>query len=281
MEIYNQIQPLKNHLAKIKTENKRIGFVPTMGALHKGHITLINKSVAETDITVASIFVNPNQFNNISDLNKYPRTLDADLQMLREAGCSIVFVPEVSEMYPVPDTRTFQFGILDEVMEGKFRPGHFNGVAQIVSKLFDIVEPDYAYFGEKDFQQLAVIKKMVTDYMPYLKTTIIGCPIVRESDGLAMSSRNMRLNPEQRNRAGFISEILLKAKEMAKNNSVVQVKEFVITSITTDAHFSLEYFEIVNTETFLPVDKFTFNRNIIACIAVIIGDIRLIDNITF
>ncbi len=206
MKIVNSIQELKSYLAEEKRDNKQIGFVPTMGALHGGHLSLVKRCVEENDVCVVSVFVNPTQFNDKHDLETYPRTLDKDCALLEPAGCDYVFAPSVEEMYPEPDTRTFDFGIVSAVMEGARRPGHFNGVAQIVSKLFYVVEPDNAYFGEKDFQQIAVIRAMVKQLDISVK--INACPILRESDGLALSSRNVRLTSEQRQKAPLIARTL-------------------------------------------------------------------------
>ena len=216
---------LNDLIFKYKSENKTIGFVPTMGALHKGHLSLISESKLKCDITVVSIFVNPTQFNDKSDLDKYPRTLENDLSLLNKLDCDIVFVPSTKEMYPKEDSREFDFGFLETVMEGANRPGHFNGVAQIVSKLFDIVMPDYAFFGKKDFQQVAVINSLVKINKYAIK--IIACPIKREESGLAMSSRNERLNKTDRNKAAFINKTINKSVELSKNLSVSQVNEFV------------------------------------------------------
>ena len=218
MKIYSSKTVLSNDLQNLKEQGKVIGFVPTMGALHNGHLSLIRRSVAECDITVVSIFVNPTQFNNPNDLKNYPRTQEKDLQMLTDNGCTYAFVPSVAEMYPEPDNRQFDFGLLDKVMEGEHRKGHFNGVAQVVSKLFDIVAPHKAYFGLKDFQQVAIINQMKRQ-LGY-QVEIVTCPILRETDGLAMSSRNTLLSTEQRQSAPIIAKTLFKAIEMAESLSV-------------------------------------------------------------
>ena len=230
MKVVSTISELRNELDACRALGKSIGFVPTMGALHRGHVSLVERSVAENDITVVSIFVNPTQFNDKNDLKNYPRTLEADCALLEGVGATYAFAPEVSEMYPEPDTRVFSFSPLDTVMEGACRPGHFNGVAQIVSKLFYAVEPHKAYFGEKDFQQLAIIRKMVRQLN--LNLEIVGCPIVREDDGLAMSSRNMLLTAEERVRAVNISRILKESLEYAKEH--LEQVEFKYGETTAD-----------------------------------------------
>ncbi len=263
-----------------KSLNKTIGFVPTMGALHNGHMSLIRQAKQENDLVVCSIFVNPIQFNKPEDLKKYPRTLETDLEMLAELGCDAVFNPSESEMYPEPEKKVYDFGMLDKVMEGRYRQGHFNGVAIIVKKLFDIVQPDRAYFGEKDFQQLQIIKAMVN--MESLEVTIVSCPTVREPDGLAMSSRNVRLNGEQRLDASLVYAALKMAKELYPTHEVHQVKQRVTEKINASPHLEVEYFEIVWADTLLPViDKEARNEMVVGCIAVYAGEIRLIDNMAF
>ena len=238
MKVVATITELKNLLDTFRKEGKSIALVPTMGALHDGHASLVKRSVAENDITVVSVFVNPTQFNDKNDLKNYPRTLDADCALLENVGADIVFAPTVEEMYPEEDTRVFSFAPLDTVMEGAFRPGHFNGVAQIVSKLFYAVEPDRAYFGEKDFQQLAIIRDMVRQLA--LDVEIVGCPIVREQDGLAMSSRNTLLSADERERALTISRTLFKSLEYAKSNSLTKTKAFVENVINETQGLELE-----------------------------------------
>jgi len=279
MEIFYEIAPLKQKLAALKSQNKTIGFVATMGALHLGHISLVETSNRENDITVVSIFVNPTQFNNKEDLEKYPRNTQADIALLENNECDIVFIPSVSEMYPEEDTRVFELGSVAEVMEGKFRPGHFNGVCQIVSKLLDIINPDRAYFGQKDYQQIAVVKAMVKKYMPKFKGVIVSCPIKRESDGLALSSRNAHLNPQQRESAVLISKTLFKAKELSDNGATQkEITDFVKKNIATDANLCLEYVEIADKDTLLPI-KDSKPKNAVVCITVYDGNTRLIDNI--
>ena len=285
-------EPIREFLAKKRLEGKIIGFVPTMGALHPGHISLINAAKASCDIVVCSIFVNPTQFNNPEDLKKYPRTLDSDSKMLEKAGCDIVFAPEVLEMYSAKELemkalqqedkswmegRTVTFGNLDKVMEGAQRPGHFNGVAQIVSKLFRIVQPHKAFFGQKDFQQLAIIKSMVKQLE--ISVEIIPCPILREPDGLAMSSRNVRLNPEQRKIVPAISQLLFKVKALQASHSPLELKAIVNEEFAKQTEMKLAYFEIVDGETLASVRDFKNHSQVVACIAVELGSLRLIDNV--
>ena len=269
---------MKTKIVSHRNNGETIGFVPTMGALHQGHISLIQKSLRENEITVCSIFVNPTQFNNTNDLLNYPRTLEEDLIMLREAGCNIVFVPSEREIYPVPDTRIFDFGELDKSMEGKYRPGHFNGVAQVVSKFFEIVLPERAYFGEKDFQQLAIIKAMTK--MLKFRTDIVPCPIIREKDGLAMSSRNKLLSPEHRKSASLISKTLFDALNN-KDLPVAELKSRVINTIHADKNLKVEYFEIVDFDSLKLLNHWADSSKPIACIAVFAGQVRLIDNVRF
>lgn len=262
-----------------RAQGKSIALVPTMGALHSGHASLVERAVAENDVTVVSVFVNPTQFNDKNDLANYPRTLEADCALLESEGASIVFAPSVEEMYPEPDTREFSFAPLDTVMEGACRPGHFNGVAQIVSKLFYAVEPDKAYFGEKDFQQLAIIREMVRRLG--LKLEIVGCPIVREPDGLAMSSRNTLLSPEERKRALAISSALFASLDFAKSNSLAATKALVEGLIMGTDGLELEYFQIVDGNTLQPIEEWGQSDCPVGCIALFCGKIRLIDNIKY
>lgn len=283
MEVFEKIKELKQYLASAKKSGKSIGFVPTMGALHLGHIALINESKQQNDITVCSVFVNPTQFNDKTDLDKYPRTLEADKKLLEAAQCDVLFAPSVNEIYPVANnsdeqkTINVNLGLLDKVMEGAMRPGHFRGVIQVVSRLFDIVEPNKAYFGQKDFQQLAVIKAM-TKQLNY-PVDIVGCSIVRENDGLAMSSRNVRLNADERAAAPLISKTLFKVKELADKLSSEELKILVAHELADSAHLKLEYFEIVNSETLQPINKPEEVAHSVACIAVWAGKVRLIDNV--
>lgn len=262
-----------------KREGSTVGFVPTMGALHTGHLSLVKRSVASCGRTVASIFVNPTQFNDPRDLEKYPRTIAEDLVLLQESGCDVVFVPSTQEMYPKPDSRVFDLSPLDRVMEGTSRPGHFNGVAQIVSKLFDAVEPDEAFFGEKDFQQLAIIRLMVKQLQ--LAITITGCPIIREPDGLAMSSRNRLLLPELRRSATAIYSALHEASTLCGSFSVEALRERVVSKINSTDGLSIEYFEIMDAHTLTPVQSWESSSDIRGFVAVKAGSVRLIDNVQF
>lgn len=279
MKVVHAIKDLQSALAALRSEGKTVGLVPTMGALHAGHASLVRRSVAENDATVVSVFVNPTQFNDKNDLAKYPRTLDADCRLLEECGATVVFAPSVEEIYPEPDTRTFSFAPLDTVMEGKYRPGHFNGVCQIVSKLFDMVKPDRAYFGEKDFQQLAIIREMVRQM--HFPLQIVGCPIVREADGLALSSRNTRLTAEQRQQALAISQTLFRSKEFAASHTVAETQQFVEDAIADAPGLRLEYFELVDGNTLQQIADWNDTAYAVGCITVFCGDVRLIDNIKY
>ena len=250
-----------------------------MGALHAGHASLVKRSVSENGVTVVSVFVNPTQFNDKNDLAKYPRTLDADCRLLEDCGAAFAFAPSVEEMYPQPDTREFSYAPLDTVMEGAFRPGHFNGVCQIVSKLFDAVQPDRAYFGEKDFQQLAIIREMVRQ-MDY-KLEIVGCPIVREEDGLALSSRNKRLSAQERENALNISQTLFKSRTFAASHTVSETQKMVEEAIEAAPGLRLEYFEIVDGNTLQKVSSWEDSLYVVGCITVFCGEVRLIDNIKY
>ncbi len=279
MEVVTKIADLQKKIAEIRTNGGTVGLVPTMGALHNGHLELVKRCVAENSICVVSVFVNPTQFNDKNDLLHYPRTLDADCRLLESAGCAIAFAPEVEEMYPVEDTRVFNLGTVAEVMEGKYRPGHFNGVAQIVSKLFDAVQPDRAYFGEKDFQQIAVIRSMVK--LLNYPVKIVACPIVREDDGMALSSRNLRLTPEQRKNAVSISQTLFKSRTFAEQHSVAETIDYVVSTLNSVPDLEVEYFEIVDGNTLLPVNDWSDSDYIVGCITVYCGEVRLIDNIAY
>jgi pantoate--beta-alanine ligase len=279
MEVYKTIEPLIQFLDTQRGLGLSIGFVPTMGALHQGHVSLIKESVRKDDITVVSIFVNPNQFNNPDDLKRYPRNPEKDIEICEKAGASFVFLPSVEVVYPEPDTRIFDFGLLDKVMEGKHRPGHFNGVAQVVSRLFNIIKPTRAYFGQKDFQQLAIIKRMVKDYK--IDVEIIAHPTVREEDGLAMSSRNALLTPKQRASAPLIAKTLFDARNKVNVNSVKDVLTWVEKTINNDPLLRVEYFSIVNAETLEEIEQWNDTNQVVGCIAVNVGLVRLIDNILF
>lgn len=277
MQVVKHINQLRLVLDDKRKEGLSIGFVPTMGALHEGHLSLVEQAGKQSGFVVVSIFVNPTQFNDKGDLERYPRDLEKDLQLLSATPCQLVFAPEVEEVYPSPDTRQFDFGTLEQVMEGKFRPGHFNGVAQVVSRLFDMVQPDKAFFGLKDFQQLAIINEMVR--MLNLPVQIIPCPIIRETDGLAMSSRNMLLSPEQRRNAAHISATLFEAVNKNGALSVEELSRWVISRINENDYLNTEYFEIVNSQTLLPVSSWEDPCTKVACIAVHCGKVRLIDNV--
>jgi pantoate--beta-alanine ligase len=279
MRVVHSVKELQSFLGVYRNEKKSIGFVPTMGALHEGHISLVSNSAKENNITVVSIFVNPTQFNDKNDLKNYPRTFDADLAKLEKHNVDIIFAPSEDEMYPEPDNRVFDFGNLDKVMEGAHRPGHFNGVAQIVSRLFDVVGPDRAYFGEKDFQQVAIIQQVVQKLN--LPVQIVPCPIVREPDGLAMSSRNVLLSPAQRANAVVISQTLLQSKKIASSSTIEGLKSWVIDAIDKNPELKTEYFEIVDDVDLMPLKSWAEPRGKVGCIAVKVGKIRLIDNIRY
>ena len=279
MKLIHTVQELRTELDAQRLAGKKIGFVPTMGALHEGHASLVKLAVAENDVVVVSDFVNPTQFNDQNDLLKYPRTLEADCELLEKVGAHYVFAPSVEEIYPEPDTRQFSYAPLDTVMEGKFRPGHFNGVCQVVSKLFMMVEPHSAYFGEKDFQQLAIIREMVKQMNFPIR--IVGCPIVRESDGLALSSRNARLSDVQRVQALNISKTLFASKEYAATHTVEETQAFVEQAIAASEGLELEYFEIVDGLTLQKIAGWDETDYAVGCITVFCGEVRLIDNIKF
>lgn len=279
MKIVHTIKELQATLDDLRAQQKSVGLVPTMGALHAGHASLVKRSVAENDATVVSIFVNPTQFNDPTDLEKYPRTPEADCRLLESCGATMAFAPSVAEMYPEPDTRTFSYAPLDTVMEGAFRPGHFNGVCQIVSKLFYAVQPDRAYFGEKDFQQLAIIREMVKQLQ--LPLQIVGCPIVREEDGLALSSRNARLTPEQRKQALQISQTLFASRAYAAEHTVSETCRMVEEAIAAAPGLRLEYFELVDGRTMQTIANWDDTDYAVGCITVFCGEVRLIDNIKY
>ena len=272
MKVFSKQADLSAALARAEGT---IGFVPTMGALHEGHASLVRRCRAENDQVVVSVFVNPTQFNDPVDLKNYPRTLEADLALLEEAGADWIYTPTVEDIYPEPDTRQFDFGPLDKVMEGACRPGHFNGVGQVVSRLLDIVKPDAAYFGEKDFQQLAIIRNMVRQLnMP---VRIEGCPIVREADGLALSSRNRLLTPEHRAAAPLIHKALAAGPAQSGKRPVAEVRKLVEETIASDPLLEVEYVSIVDNDTLQPVAQWT-GAPLRVCVAVRAGAIRLIDN---
>lgn len=276
MKIVSTINELQILLKPLRNGARSIAIVPTMGALHEGHLSLIDAAIKNKDIVVVSIFVNPTQFNDPQDLERYPRDLEADISMLRKYPVDILFTPSVEEMYPEQDHRVFDLSPLDSVMEGRHRPGHFNGVAQIVSKLFYAVMPDRAYFGLKDFQQLAIIKKMLTALK--MSVELIACPIIREKDGLAMSSRNQLLNQQERNAAPLIHDTLERASGLSGKFSPSEIIEEVKSTINKHPLMTVEYFEIVDDQSLMPIYKWGDSQHKIACIAVQIGKVRLIDN---
>ena len=281
MKVIQKIVELQNELFSYRKNNKTIGLVPTMGALHAGHASLVKQSVKENDVTVVSVFLNPTQFNDKGDLERYPRTLEADCQLLEACGVDYVFAPTVEEIYPKPDNRQFEFSPQSTVMEGAKRPGHFNGVCQVVSRLFYIVRPDRAYFGEKDWQQIAVIKRLVDFIGMKDSITIVECPIVREQDGLAMSSRNTLLTADERAIAPKIYEALRKSVDYSQSHSVAETQEKVVNEINAVDGLEVEYFEIVDGNTLLKVN--TWEDYVVGCITVYCGHtpIRLIDHIKY
>lgn len=281
MEIIRTVAELRNAVNKSKEEGKTIGLVPTMGALHAGHVSLIDRARKENDVVIVSVFVNPTQFNNKHDLATYPRTEEADCEKLQKANVDMAFIPTVEEIYPEEDTRVFDLGEVANVMEGAMRPGHFNGVAQIVSKLFEMTQPTRAYFGEKDFQQIAVIKRMAE--IEGFNIDIVSCPIKREDDGLAMSSRNVRLSAAQRQSAPNINKALRESLEFAKNHTVEETIANVIDKVNSDREMEVEYFQIVNPRTMQPINDWSEapEGNAVGCITVNLGDVRLIDNIKY
>ena len=278
MEIIRTVAELRTKLNEAR-EKGSIGLVPTMGALHEGHLSLIQRARKENDTVVVSVFVNPTQFNNPTDLVTYPRTEEADVALLEKAGVDYAFIPTVEEIYPEPDTRVFELGPVAEVMEGAMRPGHFNGVAQIVSKLFDFTRPTRAYLGEKDFQQIAVIRRMVE--LEGFDLEIVDCPIKREADGLAMSSRNVRLTPEQRAIAPAIHRTLESSVCWAKDHTVEQTKRYVIDELNSMPQMQVEYYEIVDALTMQPISDWDQTKQAVGCVTVFCGDVRLIDNIKY
>lgn len=280
MKIIRTVKELKEAVSALKSEGKSVGLVPTMGALHDGHISLVERARTGNDAVVVSVFVNPTQFNNPDDLRTYPRTEDADCHRLEKAGVDIAFIPSVEEMYPEPDTRVFDLGPVAAVMEGAMRPGHFNGVAQVVSRLFAMVNPDRAYFGEKDFQQIAVIRRMVE--LEKFPIEIVACPIKRESDGLALSSRNVRLSAHQREVAPNIHRVMEESLAYKGSGaSLKDVKRRVIDEINAYPEMEVEYYEIVNAADMQPVAEWSDCDEAVGCITVYLGDVRLIDNIKY
>ena len=279
MKVIRTVEELRREVSVSRAQGHSVGLVPTMGALHAGHISLVDRARVDNDIVVVSVFVNPTQFNNPEDLRTYPRTEEDDCLKLEAAGVDIAFIPSVEEVYPEPDLRVFELGAVAEVMEGAMRPGHFNGVAQIVSKLFSMVEPDRAYFGEKDFQQIAVIKRMVE--LEGFNIKIVECPIKRHEDGLAMSSRNVRLSQKQRIIAPNIARILNESLEFAATHSVKETKQKVINEINAYEEMDVEYYEIVDALTMQPISDWADAESAVGCVTVYLGDVRLIDNIKY
>ena len=282
MKVINKTSDLQAIIEQFKNDGKSIGLVPTMGALHKGHLSLVKNSISNNDITVVSIFVNPTQFNNPNDLASYPRTVDKDLELLQTVGCDVVFAPEADDIYSKSETDSrfeFDFEGLDKVMEGKFRPGHFNGVVQIVSKLFDLVRPNRAYFGEKDFQQLAIIRLMTKRYN--LPIEIVPCPIVREDSGLALSSRNSLLKDNEKQVASHIYAVLNESRQFVPQTEVEELKQCVIAAIEQKPELKVEYFDIVDGHTLKSIGKWDESDYVVGCITVFCGNVRLIDNICY
>ena len=279
MQTIHSIKELQACLSEAKNAGKSVGLVPTMGALHEGHASLVRRSVKENDVTVVSIFLNPTQFNDPKDLERYPRTLESDCKLLQQCGAQIAFAPSVSEMYPEPDTRRFSYPPTDSVMEGARRPGHFNGVCQIVSKLFMITEPDRAYFGEKDFQQICVIRRMVADLG--FKMDIVPCPVIREASGLAMSSRNSLLTPDEKVLAANIYRVM--KESLSQGLSVRETEAWVTDTLNAIEGLEVEYYSIVNGETLAEVNSWDDAPHIVGCITVYCGHtpIRLIDHIRY
>lgn len=279
MKVLRTVGELRQAMDEARAAGQSIGLVPTMGALHAGHASLVDKAREQNNIVVVSVFVNPTQFNNPNDLSTYPRTEQADCELLENHGADYAFIPSVEEIYPEPDTRVFPLGEVAEVMEGAMRPGHFNGVAQIVSKLFAMVLPTRAYFGEKDFQQIAVIRRMVQ--LEGFDLEIVACPIKREPDGLALSSRNVRLTPEGRAQAPAIHRVLAESLSMAADHTPAEVKQWVTEQINNAGGLETEYYEIADALTMQPVDNWQSPNGTVGCVTVYCGDVRLIDNILY
>lgn len=278
MRVFSKIDQIRGYIQQKRSDDKLIGLVPTMGAIHKGHLSLVEKSRIETDITVCSIFVNPSQFNNPEDLEKYPVQTDADLKLLEDAGCDAVFLPSKDEMYTVSDYLNFNFGSLETRLEGEFRPGHFSGVGLVVSKLFNIIQPDKAYFGQKDLQQLAIIKKLVLDLN--FPIQVIGVETKREKSGLAMSSRNLRLTASQLQTASKIHWGLQKLKELVLSGKTInQSVDEMVLYFHSEKDIDLEYLEVVDSQSMVAVNSIEAAPEISVCIAAYVGEVRLIDNI--
>lgn len=276
MQVFETVKEVQAYLKQSDAES--VGFVPTMGALHAAHISLIDISRKKNELTICSIFVNPKQFNKKEDLVKYPRNTEADLQMLEKSNCDVVFIPSVEEMYPAKVKKDFDFGLLSQVMEAEHRPGHFNGVAIVIERFFEILNPTHAYFGEKDFQQLAVVKALTQQINSSVK--IVGCPIYREENGLAMSSRNERLSPEEKEIASAISKVLKQICEKRNNDSVENLKAYFLDKMNQFSFFDPEYFEIADAENLQPIKEWGDAERYIAFAAVNVNGVRLIDNMT-
>lgn len=280
MQIFTTVRSLRDFIISVKATGKSIGFVPTMGALHEGHASLVHKAMEENKVVICSIFVNPIQFNNPEDLIKYPRTLEEDCRILEELGCEAVFAPSVDEMYPVAPELTLNFGILEQVMEGAQRPGHFNGVGIVLARLFNWVQPDRAYFGQKDFQQVAIVRRLIRDLGFPLE--LIVCPTLREMDGLAMSSRNRRLPEKERGLAPLIYQILQQAESgLRSGKTSQQVIEVAKEEFLKESAFGLEYIDVVNTASLQPVESRQAEGETAICVAATLGPVRLIDNMVF
>ena len=277
MRIVTTIEEVRQYVSSEKQKGNIVGLVPTMGALHEGHLSLVQEAEKFCDTIIVSVFVNPTQFNNPEDLEKYPRNIEKDIDLLSKTKCSVVFTPSVDEVYPEPDNRKFEFGDLENCMEGKHRPGHFNGVAQIVSKLFDMVQPQKAFFGLKDFQQLAIVRSLVIQMKSNIE--IVACPIIREEDGLAMSSRNQLLTPENRKNAPVIAATLFESCNFVNEKSVKDLTDWVINKVNENGSLQVEYFEIVDGFSLQKIDNWSDSNYIVGCIAVFAGKIRLIDNL--
>lgn len=276
MLVFDKIRDVREYLDQKRKEKAVVGFVPTMGALHQGHISLISISKKETDITVCSIFVNPTQFNNQADLTKYPRTPEKDIAMLEAGGCDVLYMPDVTDVYPEQDQREFNFGYLDTILEGAHRPGHFNGVGQVVSILLQGVQPDKAYFGSKDYQQVMVVKALVKQLQ--LPTEIVPCPILREQDGLAMSSRNVRLNEEERRVAACIPVMMQAACIIVKEQGIAAAKTYIGEEVKKQPLMKLDYYEVCKADTLELLERYESSEKAISLIAVFVGNVRLIDN---
>ncbi len=281
MKVIRKIAELQNELFCYRKDGKKIGLVPTMGALHKGHASLVVRSVVDNDVTVVSIFVNPTQFNDKNDLKNYPCTFDADCALLEQCKVDYVFAPTVDEIYPTPDTRNFDYPPITTVMEGAYRPGHFNGVCQVVSRLFYIVKPTRSYFGEKDWQQIAVVKEMVKRLS--IKVDIVECPIVREDDGLAFSSRNAHLSVEERAIAPNIYRILKSSVDYSKIHTVEETHDYVVNQVNSIEGLNVEYFSIVDGNTLVEIKNWNDSKSVVGCITVFCGrmPVRLIDHIKY